>query len=398
MGAIVGAVRERGDQALKTLVKDLDSPEAGELQVPWERLTAALNDLDAGVRKGLDLAIENVRAVAEDQLAGHTEITTALPQGQSVMSRTLAAETVGIYAPGGEAAYPSSVVMCAIPAQVAGVTRIAIATPPGANGSPHPVVLAACALCGVDTVYAMGGAHAIAALAYGTETVGAVNVIVGPGNAWVQEAKRQVYGQVGIDSIAGPSELVVIADATADPREVALDLAAQAEHGAQSMVVAVSDNADVLEQIAEQAGIVAERSPSVADAELLLVHANDIDQAIAVSNFLAPEHLELQVADAESLVDSITAAGCVFVGGAGATAFGDYVAGSNHVLPTGGGARFSGPLGVDTFLRRQALVSLPVSAARELAPSLGNVARAEGFPVHAESAEVRAQDRGSDQP
>jgi histidinol dehydrogenase len=298
-----------------------------------------------------------------------------------------------VYVPGGRAAYPSSVVMCCEPARVAGVGQIAVATPPGSDGQPSGAVLAACRLCGVDEVHLMGGAQAVAALAYGTDSVAPVDVIVGPGNSYVQEAKRQVVGMVGIDSIAGPTELLVVADATADPELVALDLAAQAEHGPDSIVAVASPDDALLAAVAAAATRLAAERPTVQDAPLALIRTPSIEAAIDFANAFAPEHLELAVEDAARLAESVLASGCIFIGGG--AAFGDYAAGSNHVLPTGGAARFSGPLGASTFRRRQALVSLPESAARALAPHVSSVARAEGFPVHAESAEARAGSPGS---
>ena len=236
----------------------------------------------------------------------------------------------------------------------------------------------------------MGGAQAVAALAYGTASVAAVDVIVGPGNSYVQEAKRQVVGRVGIDGIAGPSELLVVADADADPRIVALDVAAQAEHGPDTLVAVASPSAELLAAIEREAAAIAAERASVQDAPLALVRTDDLDAAIDVANAFAPEHLELACTNAEQLAERVRSSGCVFVGGTGGTAFGDYAAGSNHVLPTGGAARFSGPLGAGDFRRRQALVRLPAEAARTLAPHVASVARAEGFPVHAESAEARA--------
>jgi histidinol dehydrogenase len=251
----------------------------------------------------------------------------------------------------------------------------------------NDVVLAACALCGVDEVYSMGGAQAIAALAFGTETVEPVDVIVGPGNHYVQEAKRQVVGVAGIDGVAGPSEIVVIADSSADPGIVALDLAAQAEHGQESLVAVLSADEWVLDAVAREAERLAREHTSIAGTPLALVLTPGLDAAIALADAIAPEHLELACADAGSLATAVTAGACVFVGGG--AAFGDYAAGSNHVLPTGGAARYAGPLGTSRFRRRQALVSLPREAARALAPHVSSVARAEGFPLHAESAEAR---------
>jgi histidinol dehydrogenase len=250
--------------------------------------------------------------------------------------------------------------------------------------------LAACALCGVEEVHTAGGAQAIAALAFGTETIAPVDVIVGPGNAYVQEAKRQVVGTVGIDGIEGPSELVVVADGDADAALAALDFAAQGEHGGETLLVLATPSEALLDAVASEAERLSERE-SVSDAPLALVRTRSLEDAVQLANAIAPEHLELAVTDPDTLMPLVRSAGCVFSGRTGGAAFGDYVAGSNHVLPTGGAARFAGPLGASTFRRRQALVSLPDGAARALAPHVGSIARAEGFPVHAESAEARAR-------
>jgi histidinol dehydrogenase len=311
-----------------------------------------------------------------------------LPQGQTVTVREVPVAAAGLYTPGGRAAYPSSVLMCAIPARVAGVERIALASPPKADGKVNPLVLAAAELCGVEEIYAMGGAQAIFALTYGTETVAPVDVIAGPGNAWVREAKRAVSGTVGIDSLAGPSELMLIAGHDTNPEWAALDLCAQAEHGAEGPLVTVAVEQTVLETIAAATEKAAERD-GIGDAPLALVQVPDLNDAIDLANAFAPEHLELFEEDATLLAERVMTAGCVFVGRYGATAFGDYVAGSNHVLPTGGAGRFSGPLGPGVFRRRIAAVQVPAGAAAKLAPHVDALARAEGFPVHGESAMIR---------
>jgi histidinol dehydrogenase len=375
---IVDDVRARGDRAVREWTQRLDRAEPR--RVSRSELEDALESLDGQVRASLKLAAENVRRVAEAEL--RDAIQVELAEGQEVQLRELPVRRAGIYAPGGRAAYPSTALMCAVPARVAGVEELVVATP----GSD--VILAACAIGGVEEVHIVGGAQAIAALAYGTEAIDPVDVIVGPGNAYVQEAKRQVMGTVGIDGIEGPSELFVVADADADPAIVALDLAAQAEHGDETLLVLATPSAELLEAVEEEAGRLSER-PTVSDAPLALVRTTSLEAAVALANEIAPEHLELAVADPESLIAFVRSAGCVFLGRNGGAAFGDYVAGSNHVLPTGGAARFAGPLGASTFLRRQALVSLPDGAAQQLAPHVGNIARAEGFPVHGESAEAR---------
>ena len=389
---ILEEVRHHGDRAVHELTLRWDSPATpAAFRVPPEQIASAPQEIDADVRAGLDAAIANLERLAEAELSA--DLTVDMPQGQSVTIQELPVRRAGAYVPGGRAAYPSSVLMCCVPARIAGVEEIVVATPPGPDGTANPVILAACALCGVQEVHLMGGAQAIAALAFGTATVAPVDVIVGPGNSYVQEAKRQVTGRVGIDGIAGPSELLVIADGDADPRVVALDLAAQAEHGPDTLVAVASPSAELLASVEREAGAIAAQRASVQDAPLALVRTNDLDAAIDVANALAPEHLELACADAEVLASRVRASGCVFVGGPGGAAFGDYAAGSNHVLPTGGAARFSGPLGAGDFRRRQALVRLPAEAARTLAPYVASVARAEGFPVHAESAEARADKR-----
>lgn len=382
-------VIDGGDATLLQLTALYDATERAPtaLRVEAGEAEAALAAVEPGLREALELAAANVRAVAEAQVGAETRVE--LSQGQSVKVREVAVGAAGIYAPGGRAAYPSSVLMCAIPAQVAGVARIALASPPGPDGRLHPLVLAATALCGVEEIYAMGGAQAIFALAHGTETIAPVDVIAGPGNAWVREAKRAVSGTVGIDSLAGPSELMLVAGHDTDPEWAALDLCAQAEHGPESPLVAVAVEEHVLDAIAAATEAAAASRPSVADAPLALVAVPELEAAIALANAYAPEHLELLEEDAAAAAERVRTAGCVFVGRYGATVFGDYVAGSNHVLPTGGAGRFSGPLGLATFRRRISRVEIGAEAAAALAPQADALARAEGFPVHGESAMIR---------
>jgi histidinol dehydrogenase len=377
----------RGDEALLELTAKFDAPGVESLRVDPADAKAALAVAEPQLRAALEVAAANVRQVAEVQLGSEQEVDLAA--GQTVRLREVPVAAAGIYAPGGRAAYPSSVLMCAIPAQVAGVERVALASPPGPDGRLHPLVLAAAALCDLEEIYAVGGAQAIFALAYGTETVVPVDVIAGPGNAWVREAKRAVYGQVGIDSLAGPSELMLIAGHDTDPDWAALDLCAQAEHGPESPLVVAAVEENVLDAIAAAAERAASSRPSVADAPLGLVQVRDVEEAIELANAYAPEHLELLETDAALMADRVRTAGCVFVGRHGATAFGDYVAGSNHVLPTGGAGRYAGPLGPGAFRRRIANVELTEAAAQELAPHVDALARAEGFPVHGESAMIR---------
>lgn len=385
---ILAAVHERGDEAVLELTRRFDSAAAGDdPRVPPEQLRWALTKLDPAVRRGLDVAVENVGRVVASETARHLSVD--LPQGQRVALKEIPVRRAGVYAPGGRAAYPSTVIMCCLPASAAGVKQVAVVTPPGPDGKPNELVLAACALCGIEEVYSIGGAQAVAALAFGTASVEAVDVIVGPGNHYVQEAKRQVVGAVGIDGVAGPSELTVIADAEADHALIALDLAAQAEHGDDSLLVLLSPSERLLDEVAAEADRLTRANDTVSDAPLALVHVPALDVAVDLANAIAPEHLQLACEGADRLAKRIRSSGCVFVGASAGTAFGDYVAGSNHVLPTGGAARFASPLGAAQFRRRQALVSLPPPAARALAPHVSSVARAEGFPVHAESAEAR---------
>jgi histidinol dehydrogenase len=387
------AVRETGDAALRELTERLDATEQApeSLRLEREDFSGALGAIDSDLRQSLELAAANVRAVAEAQ-TGTARQEVRLPQGQQVVVGERAVSSAGIYAPGGGGAYPSSVLMGCLPAQAAGVLSVYLATPPGPNGQVSPVVLAAAELCEVSAIYPIGGAQAIFALAYGTESVSPVDVIAGPGNRWVTEAKRAVYGRVGIDSLAGPSELMLIADRDTDPDWVALDLCAQAEHGGGGLLLAIAREDAVLDEILAATERVASARPSVADAPLALLRAPDDALAAAdLANALAPEHLQLMAKEAVARADLMRTAGCVFVGHHSATAFGDYVAGSNHILPTGGAGRFSGPLSPRVFRRATATVEVSAEAAAKLAPHVDRIARAEGFPVHGESAMIRSE-------
>jgi histidinol dehydrogenase len=351
----------------------------------------SLSKIDRGLRESLELAASNIRFVARAQLDNKSN-EIGLIQGQKVTVREVPLHSAGVYAPGGRAAYPSSVLMCAIPAIEAGVERIVLATPPGPNGKLNPAVLAAASIAGITEIYAVGGAQAIFALALGTQqTISPVNVVAGPGNAWVREAKRQVAGFVAIDSLAGPSELMVVLDGDIDPRWAALDLCAQAEHGNETPLVVVAVDPALLERVATETERAASSRSGVGDAPLALVNVPDLDDAMDFANYFAPEHLELLVDDASTLAAKATTAGCVFAGPHSATAFGDYAAGSNHVLPTGGAGRFSGPLGPHVFRRKISTVEVTAEAAAKLAPHVDRIARAEGFPVHGESAMIRVE-------
>ncbi|MGH2762242.1 MAG: histidinol dehydrogenase [Thermoleophilaceae bacterium] len=388
---ILEDVRTNGDEAVIRLTERFDHAELGpeRLEVDAREIEASIGVLEPEVLAGLRTAIANVRAVAESQLREGPAVD--LPEGQRVEIVEMPVDRAAIYVPAGRAPYASSVVMGAATARAAGVREVVVCAPPGPHGRAHPVILAACLLCGVGEVYRMGGAQAIAALAYGTQSVEPVDVIAGPGNAYVQEAKRQVaWTHVGIDGVAGPSELAVVAFGEGIDHElVALDLMAQAEHGPDSILWLIAQE-DTGEAVIREIERLEPDRPSVTDAELSVVWARNALNGIENANRIAPEHVQLVGAEAERLSDAVRSAGAVFVGAGAATAFGDYVAGSNHVLPTGGAARFQSALSVATFRPRMARVSLPREAAARLAPAGAALARAEGFPVHAESMERRA--------
>jgi len=385
-------VVERGDAAVLALTARFDAIETTieSLRVDPGSSDAALSELEPELRASLEATAENVRTVAEAQVDSGTR-KVELPQGQTVSVREVPVGAAGVYAPSGRAAYPSSVLMCAIPARVAGVKRVALASPPGPDGRVNSLILAAAALCDIDEIYAMGGAQAVFALAHGTASVDRVDVIAGPGNTWVQEAKRKVFGFVGLDSYAGPSELMVVAGSDSDPAWIALDLCAQAEHGESSPLLVAAVEEAVLDGIASAVERDACSRPGVGNSPLALVQVPDVLDAIDLANAFSPEHLELFVEDAPELAKRVTTAGCVFVGRYGATAFGDYAAGSNHVLPTMGAGRFAGPLGPSVFRRKISTVEVTAEAAAKLAPHVDRIARAEGFPVHGESAMIRAE-------
>lgn len=390
---ILRSVREGGDAAVIEHTRTLDTQGAEPLplRVGAEDLDAAITRMPRELVAGLQVAIANVALVGDAAVGA--DIAVDLPQGHRVVLREVPVASAAVYVPGGRAPYPSTVVMGVVTARTAGVLDVAVCSPPGPSGDIHPLILGTCRLCGVERVYRMGGAQAVGALAYGTESVARVDVIVGPGNLYVQEAKHQVSALVGIDGFAGPSDLLVVLSADAQERELrlaALDMLAQAEHGAGSLVAAAApgDLCDALERLLGE--LVLER-PTVGEAQFALVECAAPAEALAFANAFAPEHLQLMGTAAEALAPGVAAAGCLFVGADSATAFGDYVAGSNHVLPTAGAARFSSTLSPRHFRRRMSEVRLGPAAAR-LAAAGAPVARAEGFEVHAESMEARMQE------
>jgi histidinol dehydrogenase len=382
---IIARVRAGGDDALRYYTRRFDTGGStpAALQVPDAELDTAGDRLDDDVRAGLKRSIANVMRVAEAALNPDRTVSF---EGHEVILRETPVARGGVYVPAGRAPYPSTVVMGTITAKVAGVRQIAVCAPPGGDGEVNSVVLGAARLTGASVVYRMGGAHAIAALAYGTETVTPVDVIVGPGNLYVQEAKRQVFGQVGIDGFAGPSDLLVIADADTDPDALALDLLAQAEHGAGSLVVGISQSGELIDELLAR---IADEPDT--GAVMRLVQVAELGQALTISQTFAPEHLQLIGEQSEALADRITRAGCVFIGTDSGTAFGDYIAGSNHVLPTNGAARFASSLSPHHFRRRFTEVRIGDGAAA-LARDAAPIARAEGFELHARSMEARIRD------
>jgi histidinol dehydrogenase len=393
VGAIIEEVRTGGDEAVAAIESRFAGREIApdSFRIPDDALGAAASRLEPDLVAALDTAAANIRAVADAQLAEDRNLK--LRQGQSIELREVAVASAAIYAPGGRGAYPSTVLMGCIPANAAGVRRIALATPPGPGPRPvSDVILAAAAIGGATEIYAIGGAQAIAALALGTERIEAVDVIAGPGNRYVQEAKRQLVGDVGIDGIAGPSELMVIAGDTADAEWMALDLCAQAEHGPDGLLVAAAVETVILDEIQNAVARLAADRGIAAESTMAIVQVPDTGTGVLLANAIAPEHLEILTEDADLLAGAVTTAGCVFVGERSATAFGDYAAGSNHVLPTGGAGRFQGPLGPDAFRRRITTVEMTQEAARGLAPTVATLARAEGFPLHADSVEARTKD------
>jgi histidinol dehydrogenase len=387
VAAIVADVAARGDEAVIEYTERFDTPgeTAPPLRVGADELTAALAGLDPDLRAGLEVAIANVAEVGWAGVRDQREVTLA--QGHRVLLREIPVARAAVYVPGGQAPYPSTVVMGVVTARAAGVTEIVVATPPPVDS----VVLAACALTGVHEVYRVGGAQGIAALAYGTEQIEAVDVIVGPGNLYVQEAKRLVRDRVGVDGFAGPTDLLVLFDAAdaGSIRLIALDLLAQAEHGVESVVIAVSPEASLLDALQADLDALVGQLARTSEATCVLVQCDGLDQGMDFTNRYAPEHLALVGPGAEALAFAVRNAGCLFVGWPSATAFGDYVAGSNHILPTAGSARFSSGLTPAQFRRQMMEVRIDAGALPQLIRAGSAIAAAEGFTLHGESMSAR---------
>ena len=392
---ILEAVRRHGDAAVLEYTARFDRIEAGcvaELEIPPERWAEALAELPAAQREALEFAAERIRAYHVRQKIEPWSYTE--PDGSVLGQQITPLERVGVYVPGGKAAYPSSVLMNVLPARVAGVDRITMLAPaPG--GQINPLVLAAAQIAGVDRLFTVGGAQAIGVLAYGSETIAAVDKIVGPGNAYVAEAKRRVFGHVGIDMVAGPSEIMIVCDGQTDPEWIAVDLFAQAEHDEDARAMLVCPDPLYLDQVQSA---MERLLPAMDRSEIIraalnsrgaLVCVRDLAEAAAVVNFVAPEHLELSLVEPERMLGAVRHAGAVFLGRNTAEALGDYCAGPNHVLPTSRTARFASPLGVYDFQKRTSLVHCSAEGAARLGRVAGLIARGEGLTAHARSAEYR---------
>ena len=392
---IVADVAKEGDSALLRLTNELDErdvSDAASLRVSEQEIAEALGSIDQKVRIALETAAERIRVFHERQQVSSWQYEDE--EGNTLGQRVSPLDRVGIYVPGGRASYPSSVLMNAIPAKVAGVGQIAMVVP-APRGEMNRVVLAAASLAGVDDVFTVGGAQAVAALAYGTSTLPRVDKIVGPGNRYVAEAKRQVFGRVGIDMVAGPSEILIIGDGSVDPEWIAMDLFAQSEHDEFAQAILISPDADYLSAVADA---LERLLPTLSRREIVraslknrgaLIKVPDMDAAVALSNRIAPEHLELAVSKPEALMGGIRAAGAVFMGAMSSEALGDYCAGPNHVLPTAGSARFASPLGVYDFQRRSSVIHVSEAGAQTLGEVASVLADAESLEAHGLSAKKR---------
>jgi len=392
---ILSDVKQRGDAAVIEYTNRFDRTDfhaASDFELSNEQLQQALSAIEAGQREALEKAAQRVRDYAEHQKVESWSYTE--DDGTVLGQQVTAMDRVGLYVPGGKAAYPSSVLMNAIPAKVAGVPEL-IMVVPTPDGETNDLVLAAAAISGVDRVFTLGGAQAVAALAYGTETVPKVDKITGPGNSFVATAKRMVFGVVGIDMIAGPSEILVVCDGKTDPDWIAMDLFSQAEHDEEAQSILVCPDLAFIEQVKQSIESLLEEMPrkdiirTSLQERAVIISVADMEQAIEVANHIAPEHLELSVDDADQWAKKIRHAGAIFMGRYTAEALGDYCAGPNHVLPTSGTARFSSPLGVYDFQKRSSLIDCSAEGASVLGEIASTLAHGEGLTAHARSAEYR---------
>ena len=392
---IIADVRKNGDKALFAYCEKFDKARLAVLQVTKEEMEEAVAAIDPDFIRILETAAANIRKFHSRQVRNSFMIndTDGILMGQKIIP----VDRAGLYVPGGTAAYPSTVLMDSIPAKIAGVRELVMVTPPNAEGKVNPYILAAAYVAGVDKIFKVGGAQAIAALAYGTESIPRVDKIVGPGNAFVAEAKRQVFGQVSIDMIAGPSEILIIADGKSNPRHLAADLLSQAEHDKLASAVLVTDSMDLAQAVQAELEI---QIPQLERAEIArasidnngkIIVADNLKEVIEISNEIAPEHLELCLDDPFDYLDSIRHAGSVFMGRNCPEALGDYFAGPNHTLPTGGMARFSSPLGVDDFIKKTQYTYYTRDALARVAGDVAAFAAAEGLTAHARSALIRTE-------
>ncbi len=392
---ILSDVRSRGDEALAELTFRFDAHSLSKdenWQISKDACREAFDDLAPDLRAALELAAERIRAYHTDQLPADRDFTDEA--GVRLGAKWRSVDAAGLYVPGGRAAYPSSLLMNAIPAKVAGVERLVVITPTP-NGEANPLVLAAAHIAGVDELWRIGGAQAIAALAYGTKRIAPVDVITGPGNAWVAEAKRQLYGVVGIDMVAGPSEILVIADGKNDAEWIAADLLSQAEHDPVSQSILITDDPVLADSVADRVGVELAILPTAKVASQswndhgVIIEVGTLDEAPALANALAAEHVELAIDDPEPMMQAICHAGSVFLGRLTPEAVGDYVAGPNHVLPTGRRARFASGLSVLDFMKRTSFIQMDDRAIAAIGPAAIALAEAEGLPAHARSIELR---------
>ncbi len=392
---IVAAVRREGDEALRRYAKAFDGTDLEELEVPAEALDRAAEALDPSLRAVLEEAAENIRDYHRRQMRSSFVISEE--DGVILGQKVIPLDRVGLYIPGGTAAYPSTVLMDAIPAKLAGCPELIMVSPPSRDGEIAPVILAAARIAGVDRVFRAGGAQAVAALAWGTETVPRVDKIVGPGNAYVAEAKRQVFGQVAIDMIAGPSEILIVADGAGDPRHMAADLLSQAEHDRNASAVLITDSMELAQAVQREIEVQLKELPrqetarASIDGNGKIVVTDDILQGIEIANALAPEHLELCVDSPFDYLDKVRHAGSIFLGRNCPEALGDYFAGPNHTLPTSGTARFSSPLSVDDFVKKSQFTYYTAAALERVSDKIARFAREEGLEGHARSVLSRSQ-------
>ncbi len=392
---IIAAVKAEGDQALRRYAKEFDRVEVEALEVSAQELDEAVDSLDPEFRRVLEEAAENIRDFHSRQVRQSFLVTGK--EGVVLGQKVIPIQRVGLYIPGGTAAYPSSVLMNAIPAKIAGCPQVVMVSPPSKGGDIAPVILAAARIAGVDRVFRVGGAQAVAALAYGTQTIPQVDKIVGPGNAYVAEAKRQVFGRVAIDMIAGPSEILVVSDGKSDPAVVAADLLSQAEHDKMATAVLVTDSRELAQAVRDE---LERQIPLLPREEIArasidrngkIILTENLDRAIEMANQLAPEHLELCVDNPFDYLDKILHAGSIFLGRSCPEALGDYFAGPNHTLPTSGTARFMSPLSVDDFVKRSQFTYYTSAALEKVSEKVALFARQEGLEAHARSALSRFQ-------